>query len=71
MWYKDKEFWQKALGRALRSAAQGASVGIGENLVVWDFNWKLILGMTIGMFIASFATSIGFGIPEYEKNNEE
>ena len=66
MWFKDKDFWMKALSRALRSAAQGILVGIGENVAVQDFNWKIIVGTAIGMFIASMATSIGLGIPEYD-----
>lgn len=68
MWYKDKEFWQKALGRALRSAAQGVLVGIGENVAVQNFDWKIIVGSAVGMFIASFATSIALGVPEYDKD---
>ena len=71
MWYTDKKWWKMALDRALRSAAQGVLFGIGENVVVQDFNWKIIGGATLGMFIASMATSIALGIPEYKEAENE
>lgn len=71
-WWKDKEFWEAVFGRMIRSFFQGMLWGIGENIVVWDFNWKIILGASLGMAIASVATSIVAGIPEYkEESNEE
>ena len=70
MWFKDKDFWMKALGRALRSAAQGVLVGIGENVAIQNFDWKLIVGTALGMFVASIATSIALGVPEYDIDEE-
>lgn len=70
MWYEDKKWWKMAFDRAIRSAAQGMLVGIGENVAVQDFNWKIICGAALGMFIASVATSIAFGIPEYKEGEK-
>jgi hypothetical protein len=71
MWYTDKEFWKKVFARALRSFFQGALYGIGENVLVQDFNWKIIAGASIGMFIISVCTSVLAGVPEYEDNNAD
>ena len=71
MWYKDKKWWDVALDRVFRSMAQGVLFGIGENVVVWDFNWKIILGAAIGMGIASLATSITLGIPDYDGDSNK
>jgi hypothetical protein len=67
MWYEDKKWWKQALDRAIRSFAQGVLLGIGENVIVQDFDWKMILGASIGMFIISIFTSIAFGLPEYKE----
>lgn len=67
MWITDKKWWLMALKRALRSLAQGVLLGIGENVVVQDFNWKMIVGAGVGMFIVSIATSVAFGLPEYKE----
>lgn len=69
MWYEDKKWWKQAFDRAIRSFAQGVLLGIGENVIVQDFDWKMILGASIGMFTISIFTSIAFGLPEY--NNKE
>lgn len=70
-WWKYKSFWEAVFGRALRSFFQGMLWGIGENIVVWDFNWKIILGASFGMAIVSVATSVAIGIPEYKEGNDE
>lgn len=67
MWITDKKWWLMALERALRSLAQGVLLGIGENVAVQDFNWKVIVGAGIGMFIVSIFTSVAFGLPEYKE----
>ena len=67
MWYSDKGWWKMALDRAIRSLAQGALVGVGENVCVQDFDWKFIVGAGVGMFIISIATSVAFGLPEYKE----
>lgn len=63
-WWKNKSFWEAVLGRALRSFFQGALFGIGENLIIWDFDWKIILGASLGMAFLSVCTSIVKGCPE-------
>lgn len=67
VWYKDTEYWKKALARAIRSLAQGILVGIGECAVLQQVDWKLALGTGGLMFIVSILTSIAFGVPEYEE----
>ena len=67
MWLTDKNFWKKALARALRSLAQGLLVGIGEVVVIQDVDWRLALGSGALMFVVSILTSIALGVPEYEE----
>lgn len=68
MWYTDKEWWKKALDRAIRSLAQGILVGIGECAIIQDVNWALALGTGGLMMVVSFLTSIAFGLPEYKED---
>lgn len=70
MWYKDKEFWKMALSRAIRSLAQGFLVGIGEAVLIEDVHWVTVLSTGGLMAIVSMLTSIAFGLPEYEKEDE-
>lgn len=64
MW--TKEWWKKALDRAIRSLAQGILVGIGECVLMQDVNWVLALSSGGLMAIVSILTSIAFGLPEYK-----
>lgn len=66
MWYGDKEWWKKALNRAIRSLAQGILVGIGECVMIQQVNWVVALSTGGLMAIVSLLTSIAFGLPEYE-----
>jgi len=66
MWYTDKEFWKKALGRAIRSVAQGALTGIGTSAILSEVDWKWVLSSACLMGIVSLCTSMALGMPEYE-----
>lgn len=68
MW--TKEWWKKALDRAIRSLAQGILVGIGECVLMQDVNWVLALSSGGLMAIVSILTSIAFGLPEYKGDDE-
>ena len=68
-WWKDRAFWEAVFGRALRSLFQGALWGIGENVIVQDFNWKIILGASLGYAFISVCTSVAAGMPEYNKED--
>lgn len=70
MWYTDKEWWKRAIDRAVRSLAQGILVGIGECAMMHEVNWILALSTGGLMAVVSILTSIAFGLPEYKEENE-
>lgn len=70
MWYTNKEWWKKALDRAIRSFAQGILVGIGECAMMHEVNWLLALSTGGLMAVVSVLTSIAFGLPEYKEDDE-
>lgn len=58
------EFWDAALARATRTAAQAVVTAMAGCAVLNEVNWTLI-GSTIGvMVLSSFATSVLFALPE-------
>jgi hypothetical protein len=59
MWYEDKKWWKHAFDRAIRSLAQGVLLGIGENVIVQDFDWKMILGAS-NRYVYHINIHIGF-----------
>lgn len=71
MWYTDKEWWKKALDRAIRSFAQGILVGIGECVMIQEVNWVVAIGTGGLMAVVSVLTSIAFGLPEYKEAQDE
>lgn len=71
MWYTDKEWWKKALDRAIRSLAQGILVGIGECAMLHEVNWIMALSTGGLMAVVSVLTSIAFGLPEYKEAQDE
>lgn len=71
MWYADKEWWKKALDRAIRSFAQGILVGIGECVMIQEVNWVVAIGTGGLMAVVSVLTSIAFGLPEYKEAQDE
>lgn len=70
MWYADKEWWKKALDRAIRSFAQGILVGIGECVMIQEVNWVVSIGTGGLMAVVSVLTSIAFGMPEYKEDDK-
>lgn len=71
MWYTDKDWWKKALDRAIRSFAQGILVGIGECVMIQEVNWVVAIGTGGLMAVVSVLTSIAFGLPEYKEAQDE
>jgi hypothetical protein len=67
----DKEWWKKALDRAIRSFAQGILVGIGECVMIQEVNWVVAIGTGGLMAVVSVLTSIAFGMPEYKEAQDE
>lgn len=70
MWYTDKQWWKKAIDRAIRSLAQGILVGIGECVLMQDVNWLMALSTGGLMAVVSILTSVAFGLPEYKEGEE-
>lgn len=71
MWYTSKQWWKKALDRAIRSLAQGILVGIGECVMLHEVNWIMALSTGGLMAVVSILTSIAFGLPEYKEAQDE
>lgn len=54
-----RQWWKAASKRAARSAAQAFLVAFGTDQLHWlNLDWKQVLISTIGMGVASYATSI-------------
>ena len=64
----NKEFWQSALIRAVRTIAQTAlGIIIGAKaMTLGDVNWQLVVSASILSGIISVLTSIATGLPEAE-----
>lgn len=60
-------FWDKALARATRTAAQSFIASVGSSAVLSDINWTLIGSTTAVAVLLSFATSILIALPEEDK----
>lgn len=71
MWYTSKQWWKKAIDRAIRSLAQGILVGIGECVMIQEVNWVVAIGTGGLMAVVSVLTSIAFGLPEYKEAQDE
>ena len=65
------EFWKAALHRALRTFFQALSGSSLAGLVIWEVNWKYILGGSIVSAILSLAMAAATGLPELEEEYEE
>lgn len=62
----DKQFWESALIRALRTVCQTAIATIGTAMVITDVNWLYVLSASALSGILSILTSIATGLPEVE-----
>lgn len=54
-----KAWWEAANERAAKTAAQGFLLGVGPTVTSWmGADWKLLVYLTIGGALTSYATSI-------------
>lgn len=60
----NKEFWEAALIRAIRTIAQTAIATIGSAAVIEAVDWKIVLSASVLAGILSILTSIAAGLPE-------
>ena len=64
---KDKEWWSRALGRAIRTVAQAALAYIGTSATMMhEVNWLYVLSAGAFGGVVSILTSIAVGMPEYK-----
>lgn len=66
----NKEFWIKALIRAIRTICQTAIATIGTAVVISDVNWQMVISASILAGILSVLTSIATGLPEVQSAEE-
>lgn len=59
-----KDFWIKAIIRAIRTIAQCAVATIGTAAIMSDVNWSVVLSASLLSGILSILTSIATGLPE-------
>lgn len=63
-----KDFWMKALTRAIRTFAESALAYIGTGAVVLgDVNWIGVLSAGAFGFVSSILLAMATGLPEVEK----
>lgn len=67
----DKDFWGKALNRAIRTVCQTALSmltvsGVGNGYV----NWGAVVGSSLIAGLYSILTSVATGLPEAEQGSE-
>ena len=66
----NKQFWEKALIRAIRTICQTAIATIGTSALITDVNWSLVLSASALAGVLSLLTSIATGLPEVDTPNE-
>ena len=67
-----KDFWMKALVRAIRTFAESALAYIGTGAVVLgDVNWIGVLSAGGFGFVTSILLAMATGLPEAEKKSKE
>lgn len=64
---KTKEFWENALGRAIRTFAQTMLSCITVGNTITSFDWMTIMSLSATATVMSLLTSIILGLPEMEK----
>ena len=62
----NKQFWQAALIRAIRTVAQTAIATIGTTAVIEQVQWLTVLSASALAGILSILTSIATGLPEVQ-----
>lgn len=68
-WLKDKDWWDKAVGRAIRTVAQSALAYIGTSATMMgEVNWWGVLSAGVFGGVVSILTSFAVGIPEYKED---
>lgn len=60
----DKNFWEAAAVRALRTVAQTAVATIGTSALMSEVNWPAVLSASVLAGILSLLTSVATGLPE-------
>lgn len=60
-----KEWAKAALIRAARTFAQTAAASLAMTAVLWDVDWKMVLGTSLLAALVSILTSIA-GLPEVD-----
>ncbi len=61
-----KEFWMKALTRAVRTVAESAIAVIGSCKLFSEVDWKVVVSTVLLSFIMSILLAIATGLPEVE-----
>lgn len=62
-----KEFWEAAVTRAIRTAAECALTYIGTAAMLHEVNWLGVLSSAAMGAITSILFAIATGLPEVEK----
>lgn len=64
------DFWNRALARATRTAAQGFVAALAGCATLGDINWIMIGSTTAVAVMMSLATSVLFELPEEKEEIE-
>lgn len=62
---KFKEWLKAAAIRAVKTFAQSAAASLAMTAVLWEVDWKMVLGTALLASVISILTSIA-GLPEVE-----
>lgn len=63
---KNKQWWEAAGTRAIKTVAQTLTASLIGAVALADVDWKLVLSAAVLSGILSLATSLG-GLPEVEE----
>lgn len=67
----DKEFWNAALGRSLRTFLQTFLSGVTIGYPLWANNLSEICGIALASAVYSIFTSMIFVLPETQEDKKE
>lgn len=68
---RNKEFWEAALTRAVRTMAQTAIAMIGTSVLLREVDWIRLLGASLLSGVLSILTSIATGLPEVKDDGNK